>query len=177
MVPFILALSVLVGLVSAYAAGYFHERKIPGPVDRDPDLPGEADASLKTVLETYGEEVRIHYLRNHARRRAEKFLREFVLASFHFAGFAALMVASATIESLGSLLLTTQVLVGGALLTLGLKAGQLTASKETAEAKEELLVHQTEVINKARTNMMGHCPKELWVNVQNARDDQRHETL
>jgi len=175
MVPFIVALTVLVGIVSAYAAGYFHERKIPGPIEKDPALPDEPNPSLQAVLEAYGEEVRLNYLRNHARRRADKFLREFVLASFHFTIFTVLLIACAKIANLADLTLVSEVLVGGALLTLGLKAGQLSAAKETAEAKEELLVHQTEVINEARRNMMRLCPKEFWIEAHMARDRQRIE--
>lgn len=175
MVPFIVALVVLAGIVSAYAAGYFHERKIPGPIEKDPELPSEPNPSLQAVLEAYGEEVRLNYLRNHARRRADKFLREFVLASFHFAVFSVLLMACIKFAELSELSMAAELLVGGALLTLGLKAGQLSAAKETAEAKEELLVHQSEVINKARSNMMQHCPKEFWIEAHNARDRQRRE--
>ena len=164
-------LLVVMSAVSSYAVGYFRERKIPDPPEVDPELPKDSDASLRLLFEAYSEEVRAKYLRNHSRRRAEKFLKEFGLSSVHFVIFAGLALACATIELFEPGLSPTLLLVALAFLTMALKAGQLTASKETVERKEQILIHQTELVNRARRNMLANCPKEVWVQAMQIRDE------
>ena len=168
---FLLFLFVVVGSVTSYAAGYFRERKVVEPPEKDPELPADADGSLRALFEAYSEEVRVKYLRNHSRRRADKFFREFVLVSFHFAVFVGLALACATIDVFAQGLTAMEILVGLTYLTMGLKAGQLTASKETVDHKEKLLVHMVEVVNMARKNMLNHAQRESWVAAMQIRDE------
>jgi hypothetical protein len=170
-VEFALILFAVVGAVVSYAAGYFRERLVPEPPDKDPELPTDPEDSLRALLNAYGEEVRAKYLRNHFRRKAEKLLKEFSLASFHFVAFTGLVVACSTIDALKPALDTVEILTGLVFLTLALKAGQLTASKETVERKELILIHHTELINLARDNFMSHSPRDQWVSAMSVRDE------
>ena len=171
MTDFLLILFVVVGSVTSYALGYFRERKVVEPPPKDPELPKESDAGLKTLLEAYGEEVRAKYLRNHSRRRADKFLKEFTLVSFHFVLFVGLAIACAEITPFYQALIAMEILSALSFLTMGLKAGQLTAAKETVELKEGLLIHQVEVVNDCRRNMMAHAPRDLWIHAIQVRDE------
>ncbi|MDJ0841658.1 MAG: hypothetical protein QNK37_34445 [Acidobacteriota bacterium] len=168
---FLLILFVVVGSVVSYAAGYFRERKVPDPPEKDPDMPKDADDSLRTLYNAYSEEVRARYMRNHARRRSEKFLKEFWLASFHFAVIVVIAGACAQYQVFEAATAAAELLTGLIFLTMGLKAGQLTASKETAERKELILIHAIEIVNDARRNMLANCPPETWATAMSLRDE------
>jgi len=168
---FLLIIFVVLGAVGGYAAGYFHERKVPDPPERDPDLPDGADESLRRLMNAYSAEVLHKYRRNHARRRADKFLREFWLATVHFIIFIALAVAAALIDQFRYSLIALEILVGLTYLTLALKAGQLTAAKETTERKEQIFIHAVELVNEARANMMMHADADGWVKAMSVRDE------
>ncbi len=171
MTEFLIIIFVIVGAVTSYALGYFRERKVIEPPEAMPELPDDPDGSLRALFEAYSEEVKAKYLRNHGRRRADKFLKEFTLGTVHFAIFIGMAIACSTIPSLAPGAAATEILVGLAFLTMALKAGQLTASKETVERKEQLLIHHTELVNLARKNMMAHCDKEDWVKALHIRDE------
>ena len=171
MAEFLIIGFVIVGSVTSYAIGYFRERKVIEPPEDDPQLPDQSEASLRVLFEAYSEEVRAKYLRNHGRRRSDKFLKEFMLASFHFFIFALLALACSKVEVFQPALSAVEITLGLIFLTLALKAGQLTAAKETLEHKERLLIHNTEFVNLARKNMMAHCPSEQWIPALRVRDE------
>ena len=168
---FILVMFVIVGPVITYAMGYFHQRRVPAPPDKDPEMPSDPDGCLRVLYQAYSEEVKAKYKRNHARRRSEKFLKEFTLASFHFLLFVLVAVACAKIEAFTAGTNAATLAVGLVFVTLGLKAGQLTASKETAEQKEMILIHATEIVNAARANMLANCPSDTWSKAFGMRDE------
>lgn len=171
MTEFLLIIFIIVGAVTSYALGYFRERGVVEPPEETAERPSDADGSLRALFETYSEEVKVKYLRNHSRRRADKFLKEFALGTVHFALFIGMAVACATISSLAKGAAATEILVGLTFLTMALKAGQLTAAKETVERKERLLIHHTELVNLARKNMMAHCDKDIWIKALHIRDE------
>ena len=171
MSEFYLIAFIVVGAVVGYAAGYFHERRVPDPPQKDPNMPDNADESMRALMNAYSAEVLHKYKRNHARRRSEKFLREFSLATVHFAIFIGLAIAAALIDDFRYSLIALEILVGITYMTLALKAGQLTAAKETMERKEMIFIHSVEVVNEARANMLMHAPKDTWVQAMSVRDE------
>ena len=171
MFDFLLIIFVVLGAVSGFAAGYFHERLVPEPPEKDPDLPSGPEDSVRALMNAYSLEVLHKYKRNHARRRADKFLREFWLATVHFMIFIALAVAAALVEEFRYGLIALEILVGLTYLTLALKAGQLTASKETVARKENIFIHTVEIVNEARANMLQHAEPEVWIKAMSVRDE------
>ena len=169
---FYIILFALVGAVTGYALGYFRERKVVEPPEELPALPSEPDASLRALFESYGEEVRAKYSRNHARRRADKFLREFSLTTIHFVIFIAMTIACTHYPDFTFVRPALLMLIGLSYLTMALKAGQLTASKETVEHKERLLIHTTEEVNRTRKNVFQNCSSDRWIPAMQARDEQ-----
>ena len=171
MTEFVLILFVIVGAVTSYAIGYFRERLVIEPDEKDPELPSGADEAMRHLYNTYSEEVRVKYLRNHNRRRSEKFFKEFTLVSFQFVVFCLITLGCAKIEAFAPALTAAEILVGLIFMTMGLKAGQLTASKETTDHKEKYLIHYTELVNAARKNMLENCPPEKWEAAMSIRDE------
>ena len=171
MTEFLLISFVIGGAVMSYALGYFRERKVVVLDDQPAELPQDDQGSLRALYEAYSEEVGAKYLRNHARRRADKFLKEFGLASLHFFIFIIMAIACAKIDEFRLGMNPVLVLVGLIFLTMGLKAGQLTAAKETVEHKEALLHHTTDRVNQARSNMLKNCPSETWAQAMQIRDE------
>jgi len=171
MSAFLLILFVIVGSVVGYSLGYFRERMVPVPPEKDPNMPTDSDDSLRTLYNAYSEEVRAKYMRNHARRRSDKFLKEFWLASFHFVTFALGVWACSHHAAFEVGLGAALIMLGLIFLTMAVKAGQLTASKETAERKELILIHMTEIVNDARRNVLANCPSSIWAQAMSVRDE------
>ncbi|CAM2064324.1 hypothetical protein SCOR_03075 [Sulfidibacter corallicola] len=163
---------VIVGAVCAYAAGYFHHRDVKETPAEPPSLPSDEKGSLRALFEAYGEEVRVKCLLDHSRWKSHKHLREFVLASVHFVVFIGLGIACALIESFARALPAVEILTGLTYLTMALKAGQLTASKESTLSSEACVIHAVTWVNKARQNVFEHCPPESWGPAMAAREDQ-----
>ena len=167
---FVAIIFVIVGSVVCYAVGYFRERMVPG-IPAAPELPQNAEGSLRALLVAYSEEVKAKYLRNHSRRRAEKFFKEFALVSLHLVMFMIVAVVCVKIDDFNFLSKAARLLVALAFLTMALKSGQFTASKETVEQKEKILHQATDAVNQARVNMMDHNPPESWLPAMQARDE------
>ncbi len=134
-------------------------------------MPTDGDDSLRTLYNAYSEEVRAKYMRNHARRRSDKFLKEFWLASFHFVVFAMVAWACGHHADFAMGLNAALIIFALIFLTMSLKAGQLTASKETAERKELILIHATEIVNDSRRNVLANCPSTVWAQAMAMRDE------
>jgi len=167
---FVAIIFVIVGSVVCYAVGYFRERRVP-EIPEMPELPQTPEGSLRALLMAYSEEVKAKYLRNHSRRRAEKFFKEFGLVSLHLVMFLIIAVFCVKIDDFHFLSKAVRLLVALSFLTMALKSGQLTASKETVEQKEEILHNTTDIVNRARINMMDHNPQEIWLPAMQARDE------
>jgi len=171
MTELFIVIFVVLGAVASYAAGYFRERSVPAVEPPPEETPATEDDCLRALLNAYSEEVNAKYDRNHSRRRTDVFLKEFSLASYHLTLFVAMAIAGSLIDLFEPALFAIVFLIGLTFLTLALKAGQLTAAKETVERKEVILAKKTELVNKARRDMMAVCPRDLWVAAMNVRDE------